>query len=88
VEALDKAVGLRSAHARAPMPDVVEGQVDFVGMAVCPAELAAIIGQHCRDGQGVLPVEGQDVVVSHRHLYFWLLGRVQEAEGDAAVGVS
>ena len=69
------------------MLDVVEFQVDLIGMGVGAAELAAIVCQQRRYGDPPLPVEREGVIMQNRHGGLRLLRRVQEAKRIAAISV-
>ena len=81
VEALDKAVGLWRSNLGAAMVDAVEVEVELIRVPLRAAELAAVVGVHRADGQAEMAVEGQDLVVQHRHSGLGLFGDVQETEG-------
>lgn len=87
VEALHEAVGLGAADLRSPVLDVVELEVELVRVVLAAAELPAVVRQDRFHRQVEVPIEGQHVVVEHRHRGLGLLGDVQKAEGIAAVGV-
>ena len=78
-------LGVPTLVRRCSMPLSVE--VELVGVALGPAELAAVVGQDRADRQVEVAVERQHVVVQHRHRRLGLLGDVQEAEGVGAEGV-
>ena len=69
------------------MLDVVERQVELVGVPLGAAELPAVVGEHGGDRQAQPGVERQHLVVQHRHRRLGLLGDVQETEGVGAVRV-
>ena len=69
------------------MLDVVEVQVQFVGVLRPPAELRAVVRQNRTHFQTVRRVERQHVIVHDRHRRFRLLGGVQKAERVTAVCV-
>jgi len=82
LEAFYETVGLRATHWSMAMLDVIQLQVELIGMTVSTAEFTAIVGQYRLDTQPVLPIKRQDIIAQ-----FGLLGSVQEAEGKAAVGI-
>lgn len=69
------------------MLDAVEVKVEIVGVALGPAELPAVVGEHRPDRQVEVAVERQDVVVQHRHGGLGLLGDMEEPKGVGAEGV-
>jgi len=87
VEALHEAVGAGSADLGLAMFDVVQGQEQFVGMALPAAELPAIVGEDGPDGQAPLLVLRQDVVVQDQGGLLGELAGVEVAEGVGAEGV-
>ena len=87
IEPFDKAVGLRLSHLGTTMLDLVECQVQLVGMAFRPTELATIVGEYGADRDVMGFIEGQDVVVEHGCRRLGTLGGVQEAEGQGTVGI-
>ena len=60
------------------MLDAVEVEVELAGMALCAAELAAVVGENRSDRQVEVPAERQHVVVQHRDGGLGLPGDVQE----------
>jgi len=56
IEPFHEAIGLRAPHFRAPMLNVVQLQVDLVGMAVRTAELPPVVGEQRRDLYPMLAV--------------------------------
>src|SRR5690606_32199959 len=58
IETLNESVGLRSANSSRPMLDIVESQVQLVGVRVGAAVFPAVVGQDRLDPQSSLPIEG------------------------------
>jgi len=50
VESLDKSVGLWMPYTGAAMLDVVQFQIQLIGVLLVPAELSAVIGQDIFNG--------------------------------------
>ncbi|MPN24270.1 hypothetical protein SDC9_171665 [bioreactor metagenome] len=69
------------------MFNIIEGKVQLERMILCPAELAAVIGENRAHGQTMLPVERQHIIVHQCGGTFRLLAGVQEAKSIGTVGI-
>lgn len=84
VESLQEAIGSRAAHFRPAVLDVVEGQIQLVGMVLSAAELSPVVRQEGGKRDLSLTIERQHVVVERCHGRLGRLGGMQEAESVAA----
>ena len=87
VEPFHEPVGPRAADPRRAVLDVVQRQVQFVGVALGAAELAAVVGQDRLHLQAPTSVLRQDVVMEDQRGMLRHLRRVQVPEGVGAIGV-
>ena len=87
VEALDETVGLRPAHSRLPVLDIVQRQVELEGVGLGAAELAAVVGEHGSHGDPAFDIERQDLVVQDQGGGLGPLAGVQGGEAVGTEGV-
>jgi hypothetical protein len=66
VKALDEAVGPGVLDLRLAMLNVVQGQVELIGVGLGATVLPAVVSEDGLYREGALLVEGKHVVVEHR----------------------
>src|SRR5262245_30135151 len=87
VEPLADAVGLRRVRFGARVGDVLDGEVELVLVVLAAAELAAAVGEHADERNGVRVEERHDAIVEQVSRRQRGLGQVQLAKADLGVGV-
>jgi hypothetical protein len=85
LEAFYNAVGLGPTYLGVTMLDVIELQVELIGMIFLATKFTLVVGQHHFHGETPGLVEGEHIVMQDRCSGFGLLGSVQEAEGLSAL---
>lgn len=69
------------------MLDIVESEIEFVGMGGSSTEFGTIVSEDGLDRQTTVSIEWEDVVMKHGNGAFRDLGCVEEPESRGAVGI-
>lgn len=87
VEPLNETVGLWRAHLGTTMLDLIEAQIELIGMGFGPAKLTTIVGQDGPNRQVMSLVERHYIIVDDERSRLRLFAGVEITEGIAVEGI-
>ncbi len=87
MESFDEAVGERVLYLGLAVFDIVQGQLELVGVGVGATVLPSVVRQDGVHRNVPILVEGQHIVVYYRHGGFWEVAGMQKPEGVAAIRI-